>query len=93
MESPNLVGGNSQTGYSRSRESMGICNSPGIPFSKIAFSGNSSEFPYRGGILDLQGGIVLFTGGYCFIYREVPLHCATKGILTCGFKTRIENGR
>jgi hypothetical protein len=48
-------------------------NSSGIPFSKMALSGNSSEFPYRGGILVLQG--VLFTGGYCFIYREVPWRC------------------
>jgi len=64
-------------------------NSSGIPFSKMAFSGNSSEFPYRGGILALQGGFLL-TGRYCFIYREVPLHCATKKILTCGFKTRRE---
>ena len=43
----------------------------------MAFSGNSSEFPYRGGILALRGGF-LFTGRYCFIYREVPPHCATK---------------
>ena len=48
-------------------------NSSGIPFSKMAFSGNSSEFPYRGGILDLQGefylkgGIILFTGRCLFI--------------------------
>ena len=63
--------------------------SSGIPFSKMAFSRNSSEFPYRGGTLGLQGGF-LFTGGYCFIYREVPLHCATKKNLTCGFKTRRE---
>jgi hypothetical protein len=52
-------------------------NSSGIPFSKMAFSGNSSEFPYREGVLALQGGF-LFTGRYCFIYREVPPHCATK---------------
>ena len=38
-------------------------NSSGIPFSKMAFSGNSPEFPYRGGILALQGGF--------FIYRAV----------------------
>jgi len=42
-------------------------NSSGIPFSKMAFSGNSSEFPYRGGIFNLQGGIVLFTGRGLFI--------------------------
>jgi hypothetical protein len=35
-------------------------NSSGIPFSKMAFS---SEFPYRGGLLALQGGF-LFTGWY-----------------------------
>jgi len=34
-------------------------NSSGIPFSKIAFSGNSEEFPYRGGILALQGDFYL----------------------------------
>jgi len=54
----------------------------------MAFSGNSSEFPYRGGILALQGdfylqgGIVLFTGRYLLI---APLN-----ILTCDFKTRRE---
>ena len=48
----------------------------------MAFSGNSSEFPYRGGIFNLQGGIVLFTGRYLLI---APLN-----ILTCDFKTRRE---
>jgi len=46
--------------------------------------------------IPIQGRYIGFTGvifiyrGYCFIYREVPLHCATKIILTCGFKTRRE---
>jgi len=45
-------------------------NSSGIPFSKMAFS---SEFPYRGGLLALQGGfylqggIDLFTGRCLYI--------------------------
>jgi hypothetical protein len=47
-------------------------NSSGIPFSKMAFSGNSSEFPYRGGILALQGGF-LFTGRYLFFYMHTLL--------------------
>jgi len=47
-------------------------NSSGIPFSKMAFSGNSSEFPYRGGILALRGGF-LFTGRYLFFYMHTLL--------------------
>jgi len=38
----------------------------------MAFSGNSSEFPYRGGILALQGGF-LFTGRYLFFYMHTLL--------------------
>jgi len=59
-----LVGGNSQTGNSRGRESIGIPRE--FPFLKWRFlgiPGNSLEFPYRGDILALQGGI--------FIYRVV----------------------
>ena len=67
-------------------------NSSGIPFSKMAFSGNSWEFigipiqgryiGFTGGYFYLQGGIVLFTGRCLFI---APLN-----ILSCGFKTRKE---
>jgi len=52
-------------------------NSSGIPFSKMAFSGNSWEFigipiqgryiGFTGGYFYLQGGIVLFTGRCLFI--------------------------
>jgi len=51
---------------------MGIPRDSGIPFSK-KINGVFSEFPYRGGILALQGdfylqgGIVSFTGRCLFI--------------------------
>ena len=81
-----LVGGNSQTGNSRGRESMGIPRE--FPFLIWRFLGiprNSHTgevyWLYRGDFY-LQGGIVLFTGRYLFI---APLN-----ILTCDFKTRRE---
>jgi len=80
------VGGNSQTGNSRGRESMGIPRE--FPFLKWRFLGiprNSHTgevyWLYRGDFY-LQGGIVLFTGRYLLI---APLN-----ILTCDFKTRRE---
>jgi len=54
----------------------------------MAFSGNSSEFPHRGGILALQGGF-LFTGWFC-LFTGRCLFIAPLKILTYGFKTRSE---
>jgi len=64
------VGGNSQTGNSRVRESMGIPRK--FPFRKWRFLGIPRN-SHGGGILALQGGfylqggIVLFTGRCLFI--------------------------
>ena len=49
-------------------------NSSGIPFSKMAFSGNSD---HAGEVYWLYKGIFIYRV-VLFIYREVPLHCATK---------------
>ena len=66
-------------------------NSSGIPFSKMAFSGNSSEFPYRGGILALQG-VFLFTGWFCLFTGRCLFIAPPKKSLLAASKPE-ENGR
>jgi len=60
------VGGNSQTGNSRGRESMGIPRE--FPFPKWCFQGIPRN-SYTGEVYWLYR---------IFNYREVPLNCATK---------------
>jgi len=86
MVQAKVVGGNSQTGNSRGRESMGIPRE--FPFLKWRFLGiprnshTGEVYWLYGGDFYLQGGIVSFTGRCLLI---APLN-----ILTCDFKTRRE---
>ena len=83
-------------------------NSSGIPFSKMVFSGNSSEFLYREGILalqdfNLQRGIVLITGRCLLIAPpkmlfttlafQKPKPCSDRSLHANGVTQLLGDGR
>jgi len=65
-----VVTWNSQSGNSRGRESLEFPLE--FPAQKRPFSGNSLEFPYRGGSSAYRGGSTAYRGGFGFVsYQKI----------------------